>query len=161
MTDTRLPDRWLLTRERDGSSDGAWRVFTRALCIGTSERPTNRWVISPFATYIPPGAKESAGPQLGPGLLDGNSRGRSMTRSPRRSVVHRVLAPRGTCRNMSSTVCPFCMVNTHMTAGCSKFVGVEGVSVVRKASGIPSPRGVSASSEESTNAPTSLCECYS
>jgi len=31
MTDTRLPDRWLLNRDLDSLSDGAWRVYTRAL----------------------------------------------------------------------------------------------------------------------------------
>lgn len=37
MTDSRLPEQWLLNRDLDRLSDGAWRLFTRALMYCNSQ----------------------------------------------------------------------------------------------------------------------------
>jgi hypothetical protein len=53
MTDTRLPDKWLLNPTLDSLSDGAWRVWTRAL-IWCNQQGTDGDIPSLYLRYIYP-----------------------------------------------------------------------------------------------------------
>jgi len=53
MTDTRLPDKWLLNPTLDTLSDGAWRVLTRAL-IWCNQQGTDGDLPSMYMRYVYP-----------------------------------------------------------------------------------------------------------
>ena len=53
MTDTRLPDHWLLNPTLDKLSDGAWRVLTRAL-MWCNQQGTDGEIESLYMRYLYP-----------------------------------------------------------------------------------------------------------
>ena len=53
MTDSRLPEQWLLNRDLDRLSDGAWRLFTRALMYCNSQG-TDGQIDNIYLRYIYP-----------------------------------------------------------------------------------------------------------
>lgn len=53
MTDTRLPDSWLLKPDLDRLSDGAWRVLTRAL-IFCNQQGTDGEIDALYMRYVYP-----------------------------------------------------------------------------------------------------------
>jgi hypothetical protein len=53
MTDTRLPDKWLLNPTLDKLSDGAWRVLTRALMF-CNQQGTDGEIESVYMKYVYP-----------------------------------------------------------------------------------------------------------
>jgi hypothetical protein len=53
MTDTRLPDKWLLNPDLDNLSHGAWRLFTRALMF-CNQQGTDGEILALYMRHIYP-----------------------------------------------------------------------------------------------------------